>query len=83
MKHLSQLIHKLEGVHINLEILKEELAYRQKIAKRDNRTIVATWFGDFDLIVHANGTFQLIPISSFKRYKISDKSDNHCMEVVL
>lgn len=83
MKHLSHFLRQLENLPVNVPELKQTLANAITLAKKESSTIVVSWCGHFDLVVHPIGTFQIVPISSFKIYKISDESDNHCVEVVL
>ncbi len=83
MKHLSHLIHQLENKSITKEELTRTINIAIKRAKAIKETILVSWSGDFDLLVYPSGNFQIVPLSSFKLYKISEQSDDHCVEVVL
>lgn len=83
MKHLSHFLSMLQNVSVEMPELTRELNNAVKIAKQKCRTIHVSWSGDFDLIVYPSGNFQIVPLASFKLYKISDESDVHCEEVVL
>lgn len=83
MKHLSHLIPALENVSLEFLELKREITDAIGLAKSECRTVHITWAGLFDLLVYPSGNFQTVPLSSFKLYKISDESGNHCEEVRL
>ena len=81
-KHISHIVPFVENMAVTADELRCDILVAIELSKKEMRTVHISYAGMFDVMVYPSGNFQLIPLQSFKLYKLS-VGGNHCKEVVL
>ncbi|AUR86265.1 hypothetical protein NVP1084O_058 [Vibrio phage 1.084.O._10N.261.49.F5] len=58
--HISHKIPMIENVHVDKQELIDAIRWAQEKAKNTSESVVMTWAGNYDVLVHPAGTFSFI-----------------------